>query len=119
MGMFRLLLHLVFVALIFATTTTSSLAERRVALVIGNSAYEHVQKLPNPLKDANDIAAAFERLSFEVTLLTNQTSRDMRRALRDFARKSPNRIAKKVRFHLILAPLLKLIRNKLIRLLKQ
>jgi Caspase domain len=36
----------------------SALAEKRVALVIGNSAYQHVPALLNPANDARDIAAA-------------------------------------------------------------
>ena len=35
-------------------------AEKRVALVIGNSAYKEVSPLPNAGNDANDIAAALK-----------------------------------------------------------
>ena len=35
----------------------SALAEKRVALVIGNSAYQKVAKLPNPSNDASAVAA--------------------------------------------------------------
>ena len=41
--------------------------ERRVALVIGNSAYQYVPHLPNPTNDAEAIAASLQRLGFEVT----------------------------------------------------
>lgn len=39
---------------------------KRVALVIGVSAYENVPALPNPRNDAGAVAAAFGRLGFEV-----------------------------------------------------
>ena len=36
-------------------------SQNRVALVIGNGAYAHAGKLPNPANDANDVAAALRR----------------------------------------------------------
>lgn len=59
--------------------------ERRVALVIGNSAYEHVVRLPNPSNDATDLAAALGRLGFDVDLRIDLGFRDTRLALRDFS----------------------------------
>ena len=47
-------------------TTTPAKAEKRVALVIGNSDYASVPKLPNPTNDANDIEASLKRLNFSV-----------------------------------------------------
>ena len=41
--------------------------ERRVALVIGNSAYEYVPHLPNPTNDAEAMASTLQKLGFEVT----------------------------------------------------
>ncbi len=41
-------------------------AERRVALVIGNGAYQSVPTLDNPLVDAKAVAAALKRIGFEV-----------------------------------------------------
>ena len=37
---------------------------RRVALAIGNAAYRHAQALPNPRKDAGDVAAALKAAGF-------------------------------------------------------
>jgi tetratricopeptide (TPR) repeat protein len=37
---------------------------RRVALVVGNSAYEHATRLENPERDARGVASAFRRLGF-------------------------------------------------------
>jgi uncharacterized caspase-like protein len=54
---------------------------KRVALVIGNSIYRNVPTLPNPANDAADIAAALNRLGFAVTLVTNASFDQMRRAL--------------------------------------
>ena len=47
-------------------TATAAYAEKRVALVVGNSAYQKVPALPNPLNDAVDIATSLERLGFAV-----------------------------------------------------
>ncbi len=41
-------------------------AQKRVALVIGNSSYKHVSSLSNPKNDADDMAKALERLDFKV-----------------------------------------------------
>ncbi|UYO54602.1 SUMF1/EgtB/PvdO family nonheme iron enzyme [Rhodopseudomonas palustris] len=61
-------------------------AASRVALVVGNSTYDHVAFLPNPIKDAADISAALGRLGFSVTTLTNAKYDEMRRALIEFGR---------------------------------
>ena len=46
--------------------TLPAQAGKRVALVMGNSAYVNAPALPNPRNDAEDMAAALERLGFEV-----------------------------------------------------
>ena len=61
-------------------------AEKRVALVIGNSAYRNVPALSNPTNDAADVAATFERLGFAVRRITDGTYEDMRRGLLEFGR---------------------------------
>src|SRR5215475_2995262 len=43
-------------------------AEKRVALVIGNGAYQQAPELPNPRNDAEDMAAALKALGFTVIL---------------------------------------------------
>jgi tetratricopeptide (TPR) repeat protein len=40
--------------------------QRRLALVIGNGAYAHSPRLPNPPNDAHDLAAALRDLGFQV-----------------------------------------------------
>jgi uncharacterized caspase-like protein len=61
-----------------------ALAADRVALVIGNGAYQKVPALPNPPRDAADIAHALERLDFKVSQLNNATASEMRKALVEF-----------------------------------
>jgi len=63
-------------------------ADRRVALVIGNSTYEFASRLPNPENDARDMAALLEGIGFDVTLALDQNFQSMRIALRDFADKA-------------------------------
>jgi uncharacterized caspase-like protein len=57
-----------------------------VALVIGNSAYQHTTPLPNPANDASDVAAALKRLGFTVIEEENLDKRGMDDAFRRFAR---------------------------------
>ena len=63
-----------------------ALAERRVALVIGNSAYRNAAALPNPKRDAAALADKLKALGYEVTLKTDLDYDQMRRALRAFSR---------------------------------
>jgi hypothetical protein len=65
-----------------------AMAERRVALVVGNGAYRNVPALPNPPNDAADVAAAFERLGFSVQQLPNADFDTMRRGLLDFGKQA-------------------------------
>jgi tetratricopeptide (TPR) repeat protein len=66
--------------------TRSAPAGRRVALVIGNSAYTAVPVLANPPRDAATVAATLRDIGFEkVTLENNLTREAMFNALRAFA----------------------------------
>ena len=57
----------------------------RVALVIGNSDYQKVGRLPNPARDAIAVATAFRQIGFkEVRLVENQTRSELLKSLRDF-----------------------------------
>ena len=63
-----------------------ALAEKRVALVLGNSAYQNVAPLTNPVNDSSRMAATLKEAGFDVV----DSRRDLpaaetRRALRDFA----------------------------------
>ncbi|WP_296526473.1 caspase family protein, partial [Rhodoplanes sp.] len=60
-------------------------AEKRVALIIGNSAYQNVVKLDNPFNDASAIAEMFRKASFDsVELKLDLGVIEFKRALRDF-----------------------------------
>ena len=61
-------------------------AETRVALVIGNGAYLHAPRLPNPAHDAEDVAAALRRMNFEVIQGTDFDRAGMQDAADRFAR---------------------------------
>lgn len=63
-----------------------ALAEKRVALVIGNGAYQNVPRLSNPVNDGGTIAAKLKDAGFDVVDSRHDlTAADTRRALRDFA----------------------------------
>lgn len=69
-----------------ATATRSLPAGRRIALVIGNSAYTAVPALPNPERDAATVAATLRATGFQkVTLEDNLTREGLFNALRTFA----------------------------------
>jgi uncharacterized caspase-like protein len=60
-------------------------AEKRVALVLGNSAYRNVPPLPNPVNDGATIAATLKNAGFDVVdSRSDLPALEMRRALRDF-----------------------------------
>ena len=66
-----------------------TLHERRVALVIGNSAYQNVGALPNPQKDAQALATTLRNIGFDVVTLAQDATRDkLSEALRTFAEES-------------------------------
>jgi hypothetical protein len=58
--------------------------ERRVALLVGNAAYQ-ISPLDNPVNDATDVDAGMKRAGFQTTLLRNATLAQMREATRRFA----------------------------------
>jgi Caspase domain len=61
-------------------------AEKRVALVLGNSAYQNVAKLPNPVNDGAVIAATLKDAGFDVVDSRHDLpAAETRRVLRDFA----------------------------------
>src|SRR5207244_3537414 len=66
-----------------------ALADKRVALVIGNSAYRNVAKLSNPANDAAAVATMFKSAGFDtVATKLNLTVSELRKTLRDFGNKS-------------------------------
>ncbi len=73
--------------LLFMAVPATALAEKRVALVIGNSAYQHVPQLANPKNDAADMAAKLEDLGFEVVRGEDLDLMSMRNTAREFTKK--------------------------------
>jgi hypothetical protein len=58
---------LVFVGLLFALVAGDAVAaESRIALVIGNASYKHLDPLPNAGNDARDMSGALRSLGFDV-----------------------------------------------------
>ncbi len=64
--MYRLLIWVLAVVALLGLFSPA-LAEKRVALVIGNSAYVKTGRLPNPANDARAIAALLRRAGFDVS----------------------------------------------------
>jgi Caspase domain len=73
-----------------ALATLPAAAQKRVALVVGNSAYQHATALANPANDANDMGAALKELGFEVILGLDLDKRAFDARVRDFSRALPD-----------------------------
>jgi uncharacterized caspase-like protein len=67
-----------------------AISERRVALVIGNGAYQNVAHLANPDNDAKLIAAALSQDGFVVTLVGELDHSGFVAALKSFATEADN-----------------------------
>jgi formylglycine-generating enzyme required for sulfatase activity len=65
---------------------TQALAEKRVALVIGNADYSNAATLPNPRNDASDVTAALKHLGFVTVTGTDLDKAGMDKAAIEFAR---------------------------------
>jgi uncharacterized caspase-like protein len=58
---------------------------KRVALIVGNSAYQTIPQLPNPARDAAAMAQLFRDAGFDtVQVVLDAGSLDFRRAIREF-----------------------------------
>ena len=86
--MFHSLKHspfvLFFSMLVFLLFSAAAKAEKRVALLIGNSAYQHVVPLANPANDVRLLAAAFRDLGFDVLERQDVGYIGFKKAIRDF-----------------------------------
>lgn len=71
----------------FMSASSVAQAERRIALVIGNSAYQNTAELKNPKNDATDMAASLRRLGFDVLEGHDLDKRSMERLIRQFGLK--------------------------------
>ncbi len=81
----RTFLLLICLASLLAVSVAPGLAEKRVALVIGNSAYRSVQHLQNPVNDAADMAAVLSSIGFNVKQLDDLDRVTMEEAIADFS----------------------------------
>jgi hypothetical protein len=73
---------------VLGLSSTAAWAEKKVALIIGNSAYESVGKLPNPANDATAVAKMFQDAGFEVIGRRDLGNVEFRRTIREFTFKS-------------------------------
>ena len=79
-------LFAVFFVLLAWSSSVPANAQKRVALVIGNSVYKDtVGKLPNTINDAGDMSATFTRLGFEVQSVADATAERMNKELIKFS----------------------------------
>ena len=71
--------------LIFCLSGQHAMAGKRVALVIGNSAYQNITPLPNPLRDAAAVADMFRKAGFDIVESRSEPQEyETRRALNSF-----------------------------------
>lgn len=75
-----------FCLIILSGLISSAFAQERVALVIGNGAYQNAIALANPANDANDMTVALRELGFEVIAATDVDKAGFDSKLREFAR---------------------------------
>jgi hypothetical protein len=68
-------------------TTGNTQVQKRVALIIGNAAYQGAPALRNPVNDARAISNALNELGFQVIEVTDATQKEMNRAITTFGRK--------------------------------
>ena len=88
-------LHMLFVRRLAAiaiaglVAVSPAAAEKRLALIVGNSAYTSASRLANPANDASDMAAALKQIGFEVMLGADLDKRAFDVKVREFARALP------------------------------
>ena len=80
------LVRVLLAGLVAALLSTGALAQGRVALVIGNSAYANAPALANPANDARAVAAALKEVGFTVVLGLDLDKPSFEKALRSFTR---------------------------------
>jgi len=85
--MMRSIVHVAALATGLMLVGHTALAENRVALVIGQSAYRAVPPLPNPANDAKVMAELLGTAGFDVTSASDVSQTEMRKAIADFADK--------------------------------
>jgi hypothetical protein len=61
--------------------------EKRIALVIGNNAYDSLERLKNPVSDAKLMTRTLRDLGFDVVERTDADEKTMKRAMQEFGRR--------------------------------
>jgi hypothetical protein len=69
-------------------SSSSALADKRVAFVVGNSAYKNVPQLPNPVVDAKSMAKVLRNVGFDVVEGANLSRDKMTEKLLEFGKKA-------------------------------
>lgn len=87
---FRLVLATISILFLIGAVGLSA-QENKTALVIGNGAYEDFPQLDNPVDEAEQMAAALERIGFKVILLKDATQDEMLEGLMNFEYELKNR----------------------------
>jgi len=84
--------HLIglFTILFISLHVLAQVSEKRIALVIGNAAYQYSGELRNPVNDANLMANTLQDLGFTVIKRTDATKEQMDNAILDFWSKLEN-----------------------------
>jgi Caspase domain len=85
--MFRPVLHHTILAAGILLGSEATLAESRVALVIGQSNYRAVPPLPNPANDAKAVSQLLAESGFDVSSASDLSQNQMREAVSGFAAK--------------------------------
>jgi Caspase domain len=71
-------------ALMLALMSPPALAQKRVALLVGNNAYQNVPVLRTAINDAHALAEVLRKLNFSVVIAENQSRRTMTESLLAF-----------------------------------
>jgi|GEM_PF-1021933 len=72
---------------LLALSTAAFAANDKVALIVGNGAYQNQSPLANPTNDAEDVAALLRSLGFTVIEGRDLSKRDLERKLKEFRQK--------------------------------
>jgi Caspase domain len=68
-GMMRIISAILMVICEICLFCEPTFADRRIALVMGNSAYDRVPQLQNPVNDATAMAEMFKKAGFDTVTL--------------------------------------------------
>jgi hypothetical protein len=86
----KAILYILLSSLFSVAAMAQGIAEKRVALVIGNADYINATKLPNPANDAVAVSAMLESAGFTVEIHTDLGNSEMRRIIRNFSDQAQN-----------------------------